>query len=241
MGLIKKIFGDHTVNAKATEIDRAPRITLSALQNMVFRDETAQWNLGNISVTGMGVLHDGKPSWKIFDVVKGLLVIDRDKFDVQIRVRHLTGILAGCEFVGANSTLQRAIENYLRVEIVALSLYPVREIFLKVDPRGQVEWLTDGRQNEFYCVHDDNGVVAYNMSFFGNYIEGGRGMTPRSGHLVEGKNDEPAHGGHKPSTLLDVSAGIDPSVGRLGEVFVRNIAGLTAQIRNQVCADLKPA
>jgi len=184
----------------------------------------------------MALLHEGDPRLHRDAIVAGLLTIDKDEFAIEAQIRHLNAVLAGCEFRNANDAtnleyvrLKRTIENYLRVEILALNLRPVDPEYLKQDPRGMTYWLTDGRQNEVYCVVDADGVVAFHLNFLGHYIEGARGSSVRGGVVLENVSGE--RPGHKGSALLDMSHQPTPETLALAKSFVHNVVRSPPEMR----------
>ena len=183
----------------------------------------------------MAIVHGGDPLLQSVlpngQSFKGLLLIDSQEIAVQARVRHVSKILAGCEFADQSTALRRAVESYLRVEISALSLRPVDEMYLKPDPRGQVSWFTDGKQNEVYCVTDAAGLAAFHMTFLGNYIEGSRGKT-LTGGLV---NEDDAESDHqKGSSLLEMNAFLRPEMANLALTFIQNVERMSPETRKEI-------
>jgi len=174
-------------------------------------------------------------TWRTESFIDGALVVDQEDFIIQARVRHLGEMLAGCEFVGENLQVRRAIESYLRVEILALNLRPVDAAYLKPDPRGSGHWFTDGRQNELYCVCDGQGIIAFNMSFLGTYLEGGRGLAIRSGTVQSEQNTNK----HKASDLLDFAISPTEQTIKLAEIFVNNIESFVPELRTQLITSLR--
>lgn len=255
MSLFKKIFGKSAEQQQAADRARAPRVQLQPLHRISFHDQGSgqKLDLSNISEGGMAVLHKGDPRFQKDGVVSGVLRIDKDEFAIEAQIRHLNMVLAGCEFRNtkgaanlesktvsglasnissgfAGTRLKRTIENYLRVEILALNLRPVDPAYLKPDPRGATHWLTDGRQNEVYCVIDASGIVAFHLNFLGHYIEGARGTGVRGGVVLENVSGE--RPGHKASALLDMSRGLSSETLALAKSFVHNVVRSRPEMRN---------
>lgn len=193
-------------------------------------------DLANISTGGMGVIHAGDPRWKETDSCSGLVIIDKDEFGIQARICHVSEIVAGCEFVGENTKLKRAIEKYLRVEILALNLRQVADAYLKQDPLGDTTWFTDG-QNEIYVVTGAKGgdIISFHMTFLGHYVEGGGNGGVRIGNVKE--SNKPM--GHKGSALLDFSRDSGGEILGLAVTFVQNIERMPAEMRERLLEKLK--
>ena len=240
MGLFKRlgdVFGRPA--APVAFRPRAPRVSVTPLHNLQLTpaDVGVPVELSNISLNGMGVYRPPGSSWVFEGVVAGVLKIDSSEFQVAGRIRYLNDVLAGCEFMDRSPGLTAAIEAYLRVEILALSLRQVDSAFMKADPRGQVYWFTDGRQNEFFCVADGGGVVAFHMTFLGNYIEGGRARGVKGGVVNDGREDSQTHKG---SALVDMSRALAPEMLNLAHAFIQNVATFPQALRADVEKLLSP-
>lgn len=265
MNVFKKIFGKSRTEPSpspssilnSAQARRAPRVSLTPLHRIVFIEKArgVKAHLTNISTTGFAVLRsdiesstgsssgsssglsqESEAKWTLGETHSGAIAIEKNEFEVELRVRHLSSVLAGCEFTGTeNITLKRAIEVYLRIEILALTLRKVNDAYIKPDPRGKSHWYTDGRQNEVFIVVDEEGVVSFNMSFLGNYVEGNRGQAPRVGSLSdEGITEK----GQKGSTLIEVSRRPTGNTLNLALTFIRNIDQLPYDVREEIAGNL---
>lgn len=210
---------------------RAPRVRLTPLHEISFMLGDFRLELGNISTTGIAVYYDNTELWKEGAEVRGTLAIAHHSFEVRITVRHLSEQLAGCEFVSAEPAMKAAIANYLGIEILALSLQKIDASHCKVDPRGKTYWFNDGGQNEFFCVVDREGVLEFQMTFMGNYIEGGRSRSLKSGVVEEGSESPHLH---KPASLVEMNARTEPEMTRLATTFVQHVEALPHELRDQI-------
>ena len=234
MGFLKKMFGSKEETApERKEVRRPPRVSLTPLHRISF--ETAKngsIQLANISIGGMGLICPGGCPWPVNSHVDGTLKIDGQDHQVKVVVKHTTQAFSGVQFEGSIGQLKKAIENYLRVEILALSLTKVDDAYLKPDPRGQAVWLTDGRQNEIYTVSDASGLAAWHLNFFGNYMEGERGKKVRSGSVQE--HEEKNDPGHKGSAMVEIASAVPEEIARIGRTFVQNAEKLPAPLREAI-------
>ncbi len=220
------------------QIQRAARVMVTPLHRISFRPVGSEANLlglRNISIGGMALICDRVVKWASEDLIRGLLTVDKKEFQIEARIRHLSDVLAGCEFTGENLTLKRAIEDYLRVEILALNLRPIGQAYLKPDPRGKAQWLTDGKANELYCVSDDQGLVAFHMSFIGHYVEWTREAGVRAGSVRPNEDDRPYHKG---AELLDLSKSLTRETISLAKVFVQNVERVADELRRELIEKL---
>src|ERR1700733_4769906 len=137
MNIFKKIFGktDSGETKSGYKVDpRHPRVVLSALHRIHFSspeiEKPKKIELSNISLGGMALLHKSLVNPAPGQSLKGDLTIDKDDFFVEGVVKHSSHYLLGFEFNSPSREMQRAIENYLRLEISALSLRPIDEAYL---------------------------------------------------------------------------------------------------------------
>lgn len=225
MSILKRLFAKKPQEPERDFIPRPPRVRIKPLHRVTFlrfrdagRDEIS---LGNISTKGMGLLRREIENAPIGAPMRGELAINDGSFLLESEVRHQSEHLIGCQFVGANEPLVKAIEHYFRIEILGMRLNQVDQAFLKQDPMGRVSWYTDGKQNEIYFVFDADGVHSFHVSFLGNYIEGGREKALRCGHIVEDTSFN--QNKHKGSALLDLSQPISDEVLSLGSLLIENV------------------
>lgn len=242
MGLLKKIFAWHDSSSKKSGRDlrpREPRLFLTDKRQVSFRAVLSQGEisvpLANISSQGMALRRSGAPEMELDQEVQGVLNINGRDFDVRARVRHFADQQIGCVFTELPSDFARAVHDYLRVEILALKLNPVAEAFLKVDPRGQVHWFTDGRQNEVYGVTDADGVIEFHAFFLGNYVEGGRGKVLRCGYVREDRRQEP---GYKASALVDTLGEVSGEMVELAQALVMNVGAMSPELKKNLVQSL---
>lgn len=238
MSLFKKLFGGKGASDKSSLFkDRSPRVRLTPLHRVSFFPSSEKTDipilLSNISVTGMGLLAADAPEYKVGQEIAGSLHINNENFEIGARVRHVSQRVYGCEYIAHDSLLQQAIEQYFRVEILALNLTSVDESFLKPDPHGKVSWFTDGRQNEVYCVSDRDGLLNFHMTFLGNYIEGERGKPLRAGFTREDdeSSDDP---GHKQAALLEFSDIDTPTILDLASMLIRNVEKMPPDLQKEL-------
>jgi hypothetical protein len=220
---LKKWFGESRKSQERALVLRPPRVRVTTLHHILFhrlKDRSRNpISLGNISVKGMGLIRAGAPDARSGMRIKGELEINATGFVIDSEVRHESGSVLGCQFLGEFDALSQAVENYFRIEICALRLNRVDEAYLKSDPAGQVSWFTDGRQNEVYFVTDANGILSFHVSFLGNYIEGGRTVPLRCGHVVEDTEIR----GHKGSTLSALDQSVSADILALGHMLIDNL------------------
>lgn len=246
MSFFKKLFsGKASVNRRNPY---PPRVRLTELHRIGFRATQPKvgtgFKLRDISINGMGVLADEKDFRPGFEV-KGDLTIDAETFAVEAIVRHCSMGAVGFEFKAGfgqdgergRVELQRAIENYLKLEILALSFRKVDSSYLKADPRGDVSWFTDGKHNEIYCVTDPKGIVNFHVTFLGNYLEGGRAQPLRFAYT----NEDVAEGkpGHKGSTLLDLSTAVDQKTLELVQALFESVESMPGELRTALIRQLQ--
>lgn len=249
MSLFKKLFGPAEAEKTAPKnvnprLPRNWRVQIQSLHHIVFQpqDGSKPLALQNISTGGMAVLHEGSSAFTPGGEIHGSILVAKEEFLVRAQVRHLNEVLAGCQFIGepgANTPLIRAIEAYLKVEILGLQLRRVDDAYLKPDNRGKVIWFTDGRQNEIYCILDAEGILAFHLSFLGHYVEGDRARGVRAGRVSDARGTAP---GHKGSDILDLSR--EPSIETLNLTlaFISSVEkmdqGLRQNLKNLLQAAL---
>jgi PilZ domain len=238
MSFLKKLFSAKADDRREIK-PRAPRVSVTPLHRLQFKSQDAKCGLGNLSTTGMAVFRDVGPNWTdgwhLGDTVHGVLRVDQNEFSVSAVIRHISSTIAGFEFISPPLTVIRAIEAYLRIEILALSLRRVDPAYMKKDPRGDTHWFTDGRQNELFIIADAKGVIAFHMTFMGNYIEGGRDRALKGGIVNEQEDGQL----HKGSALVDVSRKLPAEMAAIAVTYVQHVDALPLSLREDLAAKLQ--
>lgn len=237
MSFFKKIFGADKADAVSRHklISREPRIALSEHHRIMFTSAKPVFDkavrLANISSKGLAIVRADAPRLTVGDELEGRLRIEAVDFEIAASVRHLTERIVGCAILADNPELRRAIESYLRVEILGMKLSKVDPAYLKPDPRGQVVWFTDGRHNEVYAVVDASGILDFHLTFLGNYVAGGRLKPLVCGYVKEdNEKDVP---GHKSSALIDSSGAPTNDMLALASVLIQNVDKMPVDLQDE--------
>lgn len=237
MSFFKKLFSSKAPD-QSQEIffrPRPPRVRLTEKHQVKFIHSSGrELPLANVSIKGMAVCREQNDGYAAGNNILGKMLVDNDSFNVDAKIRFVSNAVAGCEFMGETIGLRQAIERYFRVEILGLNLRPVDKAFLKPDPAGEVSWFTDGRQNEVYCVTDDDGIVSFHISFLGNYIEGGRTKPLCSGYINEDAST--AGPSHKGSALLAVTDGLSTEMEQLACALVDHVEKMPSDLKEALRA-----
>jgi hypothetical protein len=234
MSLFKKLFKKET--PKET-ISRAVRVALSPLHRILFHRKTdtsvQEEKVGNVSKTGMGIVyHPGLDALSPGIRVTGELELDGKGFEVEAEVRHITRNILGCRFIGEPTELALAVQEYLRGEILGLSLQPVGVENLAQPDEGTPEWYTDGDNNELYFVKSPEGILSFHITFLGSYLEGGVDKKLRFGYIVnEGEGESVLYKG---SNLIHFEPEIPGGTDELAATIIQNVSDLSLQNRNRL-------
>jgi hypothetical protein len=197
---------DDGVFLKADLISRRkhPRVTLDPLHAVSFElmEGAAKIDLGNLSISGMGLFASSLPSEvKNNDLLEGILHCGSERVKATARVVHLGQVLIGCQFVGHDAEVNRLVQSYFSLELNALSMISVRSELLQEDPDGTPHWIHGKNNCELFFVSKDERVIRFNLTFFGNYVEGGEEMRPKYGQIME-EDDGLGKPRHKSSALI---------------------------------------
>lgn len=242
MSLFKKLFGRNPSEPSLGPLPpRPPRVVLNDFHRVFFALKRSDGvsvplHVVNLSVGGMAlprIAVEGADVGLGFD---GRLAVDTVDFPVSCRVRHVSENNLGCEFIDSHPDLRRAIESYLRVEILALKFRRIDSSVLKADPRGETLWFTDGGTNELHAVRDAQGLVEFHVTFLGNYLEGGRGKSLRGGFIQASTSEKTF--AFKGSDLLDLKP-VEPEMLALVHGLITRLDALPGDLRAEIVGHLR--
>lgn len=180
--------------------------------------ESRTIELANLSISGMGLftehLLSGQNSGlKNDDLIEGNLICGTQKAKVSARVVHIGKTITGCQFVGHDSDVNKLVQSYFSLELSALSMISVKPELLQEDPDGVPHWIHGKNNCELFFVSQGERVIRFNLTFFGNYIEGGEKMKAKYGQIVE-EEDGLGKPRHKSSALIrwdaELAAQLEP-------------------------------
>ena len=105
------------------------------------------------------------------------------------------------------------------------------------DPNSLVRWFRGPENCELFLVLDKDNpdhVKRFNLSFFGNYVEGGEGVSLRSGQILE--EEFSAKAKYKGSNIVQFEKEIPEEFRVSCRKFLENIEQLDVEIREQITA-----
>jgi hypothetical protein len=193
MKLIKKLL--KSVKQKKTTNEhrmRAPRIKLAPIEEVYFtvklNGTEKRFRVSNLSTSGLCLITDIEfESGKIFS---GHLHLKEKEIPVKIETIFVNDGICGAHFSEAPEEFKIEILNHFKMQYLGSLMNQVNPIYLQKSDDGEVRWFVDGAQNELHYIVDKTGIVNYHMSFLKNYLQGGRDLPVRTGHIEVTKSKD---------------------------------------------------
>lgn len=187
--------------------------------------------VANLSITGLSFY----PAIELDRLIKrnttffGQLVLPTARFPLELKIVHTDNGVVGCAFQGEYSQVQNEIRRFFAHEIAALEMVEVKREILKDEPDGDPR-LFRGRNNcELFLVEKNGQLVRFQLSIFGNYIEGGKGLRTRVGTLVP----ESQRNKYKGSTLVRLVSELPPEMKDAALKFIDHVPTL-GQVEREI-------
>lgn len=260
MGLLSKLFGakleEAAVGLEAAGQRRsAPRVLLQPLHRISFsargkcasqlaesRADALELGIANVSLSGIGFTRESAQAWPDpGTLLVGELEAEGNKVEVEAKLVHLTGRVAGCSFHGNIVPIQKLVLDYFRVELAGLNMLHAPDDVLKAETDGTPHWY-HGRNNceLFYVAKlgEPEALVRYQLSFFANYVEGVVGGHPRFGTVVE-DHDDTGKPKHKGAELVSWAEAPDPQLIETIVKFLRHVPGLPVPVREELAKQIR--
>ena len=204
MNFLKKLFADKEKKIKS----RAARIPSNFLNNISFlldiEDRPRRFPLQNISETGLSVSCAGNTNlFRLKNVIEGELTAKGRSVFFEAEVVRVSSDNVGLKVTKHSRDFKKFVQNYFKEEIALLKISRVKSDKLKSDPDGTPVWYMGDDNCEFYYVCDqDNKLVKFQLTLFGNVIN--RDCEGKVTTLMSWEEDEEdeAKAGVKGSTLL---------------------------------------
>ena len=227
-----------------TSIKRSPRVHILPLHNVSFSKtgDEKTIKLSNLSVTGAGFLRNLHHDWTETDeVMDGSFSFKGKKYPISMKIIHHSPMIIGCAFDEPNRKVMRSfVSRYFDLELSALQLYEVDPKYLKDEKTGTPRWFQGKDNCEVYIIEQDNKIILFNITFFGNHIEGGDTVPLRYGLIVD---DDEAETDTifrmKGATVIRPIDIFSPELIESALKFVSNLEVLTGKQRTTILEKLK--
>jgi len=253
MGILNRLFKKENDDLptpeqekrKRTRVDRAPRVQLGALHHISFHQKeppvSTPLQLANLSTSGVGFMKSSSTTWpSTGSILKGDFLVAGSEIATSLQIVHISAKIVGCRIIENNAEVERMVNDYFNLELSAVRLIPVNPAILKSEPDGKPQWFKGENNCELYVVEKEQRLVRYNLSFFGNYIEGSPRTALKYGHIVE---DEELKEGpkYKGSSIVRLVSDLPVEIIDLSLKFLTNIESLDKGILEEIQTTLKPA
>ena len=172
-------------------------------------------------------------------MIRGHFVHQGVRYPATLRLIHQTGSLIGCALDGAEaSQIREMVKKYFEIELSAENMVEVDPLFLPEEQDGRPRRFCGRDGFELFLVENAaEQVVYFYVSFMGNFLEFGRGVTLRFGNRV--KEDTPGSFRHKSSEFIRFFSKVPPEGLEMAVRLVESIEGLEQKTRQQVLGKLK--
>ena len=215
---------------------RAPRVAIHPPSKLEFASDELGFDVivANISSSGIGFFCDPEQRWpEKGREFRGNLLIEDETFPLHLKVVRISPRTIGCIFIGDLTALKKALDHHFSVEFSASNTSKVNSEILKTESDGTPHLFRGSDSGELFFVESDGKLLRFQLSFFGNYIEGGDGQKTKFGHVhAETGRDKPKHKG---SSLVQLSSQAPEGVKELAKRFIMNIPGLPPEKSKFIC------
>lgn len=214
---------------KEERVYRGPRVELHPLINVFFK--RADWAgkpphlLANFSRNGVGVIRNAMDEWPgLGETVDGHLLINGTEHALSFAIAHVAKGVIGGKVIGDATLALREIAKAFPVEVAAAQMTEVNPKILKPEGEGTPRLFRNPESCELFLIADGPRVKRFELSFFGNYIEGSESARTKVGFLW---NDEPAaKPQHKGSSTVRLSSRLSPETIEIALRLIAMVPGL---------------
>lgn len=186
-------------------VDREPRILSNGIEGVLFIAETDQGKIqvhvANVSFSGIALIQDPLEN-QLFssgEILRGKIIISEKSYTVSLKVVRIDRSLIGCEFVEKSVELEQELKEEFDIELAGTHMNRMRDDLLAAVPNGTPHCFNGKHDCRLYYIQDGDAVVQFDVSVFGNVIEGFQGEKLRYGNLYA---DRPTHDIRKKKTLI---------------------------------------
>ncbi|MBL6991674.1 MAG: hypothetical protein ISR65_17970 [Bacteriovoracaceae bacterium] len=248
MSFFSKIFRkDEQIEPEKQVIDRESRVKTVSLENITLKLDNIQENgskvalkLENISAQGLAFIYEkDKSEIAVSTTLQGVVFIRDNDCPVSLEVRYVGPRRVGCLVKNQDRKYHNMVNKYFLDELAALDLHQVKSEKLKNDPDGVPAWFFGDRNYELYYVEDNNQVVKFNLSIFGNIIDLKPGGNITCSTIIEDNTTTRAK--FKKTEMVETTSKVPADILEHAKKFVSYIEDLNADHREQILKILEEA
>lgn len=221
---------------------RIPRVQLHPLLNVYFHRADVQGKpphiLANFSRNGVGIVRNMMDEWpSVGSKVDGHLEISGTRHPLSFEIAHTSSGTIGGKVLGDTTLALRELAKAFPVEVAAAQMAEVNRDILKPEPDGSPRLFRNPDSCELYIVTSEDRLLRFQLSFFGNYIEGNEAARIKVGFLW---SDDPSQKPqYKGSSTVRLSSKIPIETIDIARRLVEIIPGLESHHRIAIQSLLK--
>ncbi|MBI3554987.1 MAG: hypothetical protein HY074_01835 [Deltaproteobacteria bacterium] len=187
--MLKKLKRVFKAQRKRARVPRGPRLEIHPLSGILFSLEDPRYpridfEVVNLSEDGIGLCNAPvikRPS--AGSRLSGTMVLPGGRCKTELVVVHASATTIGCSFP-QSSGIRTQVQQLFALELSAMNLIEVPAGEVKATADGTVRRFRSRNNCELIFVEQDQAIVRFQLSFFGNYIEGGAGLKTKFGFLT---------------------------------------------------------
>lgn len=226
----------HSIPAEEALTSRDKRIRILPLHEILFTldDSSEKIELVNLSITGAGLLKESREEWPpVGSVLSGEFTYRKTRYPVEMHIKHINSNIIGCDFSETHrDSMRKLVTSYFDIELNALQLVKIDSQYIKQRYDGESSWFRGADNCEIFLVENENNIIYFNMSFFGNYIEGGEDKSISVSNVIDDDGE-----GKISTKKSDLVQQIDDSSSEIlthALKFVANANALTARQKSSL-------
>ena len=218
-------------------VDRSPRIQLLPLHDIRFEltspEQVSTIQIANVSSSGIGFLRSSWNDWPapastLEGWVQTLSEGHNERLDITVRIARISTSVVGCSLLEPLLAWGSLVSRYFDQELAAVTMIAVDPAKLQAESDGQPHGLYGAHNTDRYFVTrpgDPNHIVRFNLTFLGNYVEGGNALPTKYGKVEEAPLRETPT--YKASSLIRWNVSPDYQLVASATRFVRSIPHLS--------------
>ncbi len=228
------------------------RVRVTPLHSVRYElaDAKQVWELGNLSLSGAGLLcgalaapgaPDGPASELTIEKrLEGFLRLRDQLLPAPAKVVRVDPLLVGIEFEAPSALLKAGVLRFFELEFLAVEMVRADPKLLQTVPDGVPYWFhgRNGCELFFVMTPDASELLRFELSFFGNQVEGGKGISPRFGELIADEESEVDRPTYKSSPVIRWNSSYARETAELAVRLVNGIEKLDPRHRARLLAGL---
>lgn len=223
-------------------VDREPRLNSEVVSDVhcyfEINHQLVRFGIKNMSISGIAVnrtsITDFNPQPE--SLMTGVVELEGQRYSVPMILKRSEADVLAFQYQKRDFDFESHLKKRFNVEIAALKMLKMRPELLDQIPEGKPHFFSGKSDCRLFYIEKNGQVIQYEIGFFGNVIEGFRGVSTRFSNVLY---DTPSNVQYSKSHTMNTFAGDLSQLKNDAIRFLDHVSGLELSAKNAIAQSIK--